>query len=206
MSIIREPAVAGMFYPGDTQELHRMVSGFLAAVPAVQEPPPKALIVPHAGYIYSGPIAATAYARIQALRGQVSRVVLLGPSHRVGFLGLATSHADYFKTPLGSIPLDHDAARALEALPQVHQLEAAHQLEHSLEEHLPFLQEILGEFTLLPLVVGDAQPEEVAEVLEQVWGGAETLIVISSDLSHYHDYATAKRMDRETTKTFVIMR
>ena len=199
MSTIRPAAVAGMFYPADRDELHEMVSAFLQAVPASSEPAPKAIIAPHAGYIYSGPIAATAYARLSTVRDTIKRVVLLGPSHRVGFIGIATSGADYFHTPLGDVALDQELREQVANLRGVQQFDQAHQMEHSLEVHLPFLQEVLGEFTLLPLVVGDARPEDVAEVLRTVWGGEETLIVVSSDLSHYHDYATAQRMDRATS-------
>jgi AmmeMemoRadiSam system protein B len=198
MATIREPAVAGMFYPGNTKELHEMVQRMLQQV-SEASPPPKALIAPHAGYIYSGPVAASAYASLHRVRDTIERVVLLGPSHRVGFPGLATSSAEIFSTPLGDIPIDTDTVVRLAALPQVRTLDQAHQLEHSLEVHLPFLQETLSHFKLVPLVVGDADAEEVAEVLETVWGGDETLIVISSDLSHYHDYATARQMDRKTS-------
>jgi MEMO1 family protein len=198
MTTIREPAVAGMFYPDDPSTLQRMVDDYLDRVAESTAPPPKALIVPHAGYIYSGPIAASGYARLRAIRDKIHRVVLLGPSHRVAFTGLAGSSAEVFSTPLGNIPLDTSAIAALTALPQVQILDQAHLLEHSLEVHLPFLQESLDEFTLVPLVVGDANAEEVAEVLERLWGDDETLIVISSDLSHYHDYATAQRLDQQT--------
>jgi len=206
MGTIREPAVAGMFYPGTAEELHTMIQEMLAQVPAVDEAPPKALIAPHAGYIYSGPVAASAYARLRKVRDSIERVVLLGPSHRVGFPGLATSSADTFRTPLGDIPVDTDTVARLAALPQVRTLDQAHQLEHSLEVHLPFLQECLAHFSLVPIVVGDASAEEVAEVLEQVWGGDETLIVISSDLSHYHDYNTAASMDRKTSEAIEQLR
>ncbi len=206
MPKIRPPAVAGLFYPADPEELRRMVQGFLHESAPANGMPPKAIIVPHAGYIYSGPVAASAYARIAPLRGVVTRVVLLGPSHRVGFLGLASSSADFFHTPLGDVPLDRDAVAGLGALPQVHALDEAHAMEHSLEVHLPFLQEVLGEFSLVPLVVGDAAPREVEEVLEQLWGGRETLIVISSDLSHYHDYATARTMDHATARAIEELR
>lgn len=198
MSGIRNPAVSGMFYPADKEELQRMIAGFLKAA----EPggaAPKAIIAPHAGYIYSGPVAASAYARVAAARGTIRRVVLLGPAHRVAFHGLAASSADRFATPLGEIPVDRAALDAVAHLPQVVLLDQAHALEHSLEVHLPFLQEVLDEFSLVPLVVGDASPDEVAQVLELLWGGAETLIVISSDLSHYHDYQTAQTMDRATS-------
>jgi AmmeMemoRadiSam system protein B len=191
MMNVRNPAVAGLFYPGDPRELHAMVAGYLAAA-AAGDVVPKAIIVPHAGYIYSGPIAASAYARIQPARGRITRVVLLGPAHRVGFHGLALSSADCFQTPLGRITVDQEAVKKISGLPQVRVMDAVHRQEHSLEVHLPFLQEVLGEFSLVPLVVGDAEPGEVAEVLEALWGGPETLIVISSDLSHYHDYKTAQ--------------
>ncbi|MBI5460574.1 MAG: AmmeMemoRadiSam system protein B [Gammaproteobacteria bacterium] len=202
MQTIRPPAVAGMFYPADAGELQTQVNDFLrsaAATNIATDAPPKALIAPHAGYIYSGPIAASAYARVRALREQITRVVLLGPAHRVAFRGLAASSARAFRTPLGDIPVDSAALSALSTLPQVRTLDEAHAQEHSLEVQLPFLQTVLDSFTLLPLVVGDATYAEVAEVLEHVWGGPETLIVISSDLSHYHDYVTAQRMDTATS-------
>jgi hypothetical protein len=199
MPTVRPAAVAGTFYPADRDALHKMVSDLLHEVPTTAAPPPKAIIVPHAGYIYSGPIAATAYARLVPLRDTLRRVVLLGPSHRVGFSGIAASSADYFHTPLGDVPLDQELLARVTAHGGVQPFDQAHQMEHSLEVQLPFLQEVLGDFTLLPLVVGDARPEEVAAVLRTVWGGAETLIVVSSDLSHYHDYATAQRMDRATS-------
>jgi AmmeMemoRadiSam system protein B len=195
-----------MFYPADRDELHDMVSGFLREAETSPDAVPKAIIVPHAGYIYSGPIAASAYARLTPARDTIRRVVLLGPSHRVGFPGIAASNADYFHTPLGDIPLDHELLEQVTQLPQVQRLDQAHQTEHSLEVHLPFLQEVLGDFTLLPLVVGDASPEDVATVLNTVWGGEETLIVVSSDLSHYHDYATAQRMDRATSNAIEQLR
>lgn len=199
MPTIRPTAVAGMFYPADRDELHQMVAGFLSQAESSNEAPPKAIIAPHAGYIYSGPVAASAYARLASLRDTIRRVVLLGPSHRVGFIGIAASGADYFHTPLGDVPLDKELLAEVTTVPGVQPFDQAHQMEHSLEVHLPFLQEVLGDFTLLPLVVGDARPEEVAKVLRAVWGGEETLIVVSSDLSHYHDYATAQRMDRATS-------
>jgi MEMO1 family protein len=205
MANVRNPAVAGLFYPDDPRELHALVSGYLAAVPA-SGGVPKAIIAPHAGYIYSGPIAASAYARIQPARGRITRVVLLGPAHRVGFHGLALSSANCFQTPLGRITVDQEAVKKISGLPQVQVMDAAHMQEHSLEVHLPFLQEVLGEFSLVPLVVGDAEPNEVAEVLEALWGGPETLIVISSDLSHYHDYKTAQRLDRATSQAIEQLR
>lgn len=197
--LIRPPAVAGQFYPAGANDLHDMIKGFLDAVPD-PGPAPKALIAPHAGYIYSGPVAASVYARVKTARDRIQRVVLLGPAHRVPFQGLATSGADAFRTPLGDVMLDRQAIEAVQALPQVRTLDQAHAPEHSLEVHLPFLQEVLDDFTLVPLVVGDATAEQVAEALEILWGGDETLIVISSDLSHYHDYDTARQMDEATSR------
>lgn len=197
MNAIRMPAVAGMFYPKDPAELHAMVTGYLSD--AKPGPVPKALIAPHAGYIYSGPIAATAYKRLAAARDIIHRVVLLGPSHRVPFRGLATSSADTYRTPLGDVPVDRAALDEIRTLPQVLNIDEAHAMEHSLEVHLPFLQEVLGEFTVVPLVVGDASADEVSQVLECLWGGPETLVVISSDLSHYHSYDTAQQMDTATS-------
>lgn len=198
MSRVRTAAVAGYFYPADPRELRRLIDGYLAAVPP-DGPVPKALIAPHAGYVYSGPVAASVYARLRPARGRVSRVVLLGPAHRVGLSGLALPDAEAFLTPLGRVAVDPLVATHLADLPQVQVNGAAHAQEHSLEVQLPFLQELLGEFSLVPLVVGDAAPAEVGAVLERLWGGDETLIVVSTDLSHYHDYATAQRRDRATS-------
>jgi AmmeMemoRadiSam system protein B len=192
-----------MFYPADPAELHGLMAQYLQHVtaPADKNSIPKAIIAPHAGYIYSGPVAASAYARLLPAHDQIKRVILLGPSHRVSLFGLAISSVDQFDTPLGSVKLDREAIDSIADLPQVRQLDEAHSMEHSLEVHLPFLLEVLDDFKLVPLVVGDAQPGEVAEVLERLWGGPETLIVISSDLSHYHDYATAQRLDSATSKS-----
>jgi AmmeMemoRadiSam system protein B len=189
-------------------ELDAAVRRYMAAVPAgaASEPAPKALIAPHAGYVYSGPVAASAYARLAARRGAISRVVLLGPSHRVYLRGLAAPDVDAFATPLGEVPIDRAwLARALE-LPQVQVLYRAHELEHSLEVHLPFVQVALGAFSLVPLVTGDASPREVAEVLDALWGGDETLVVVSSDLSHYHGYEQARRQDAETAHAIEALR
>lgn len=202
MNAVRQPAVAGLFYPGNAAALNAAVTDMLdeaAASAASAEAPPKALIVPHAGYVYSGPVAASAYARIRQAADRITRVVLLGPAHRLPFEGLALPRADGFATPLGAVPLDGEAVARLEHLPQVHCLPSAHEGEHSLEVHLPFLQVLLGDFSLVPLVVGAATPAEVAEVLETLWGGDETLIVISTDLSHYYGYETAKVMDAATS-------
>jgi len=202
MSPTRAPAVAGFFYPADSAKLESAVASYLAAVPSPPSgaPAPKALIVPHAGYVYSGPVAASGYARLAAQRQLIRRVVLLGPSHRVPLDGIAASAADAFATPLGAIPVDREAIDAILDLPQVQVFEAAHRDEHSLEVQLPFLQYVLERFSLVPLSVGDAEPEEVAEVIERLWDGPETLFVVSSDLSHYHDYETARRRDAATSR------
>jgi hypothetical protein len=203
-----------MFYPADRQQLHNDVSQYINDALGLQtglqtdlqtasradDVVPKAIIAPHAGYIYSGPVAASAYARLLPARDRIHRVILLGPSHRVPFRGLAISSADTFATPLGEIKIDQEATALIADLPQVHLLDEAHAQEHSLEVHLPFLLEVLDDFLLMPLVVGEAHPAEVAEVLERLWGGPETLIVISSDLSHYHDYATAQQLDKATSE------
>jgi AmmeMemoRadiSam system protein B len=199
MHSVREAAVAGQFYPVDAGQLGDTVDGLLRAA-ATDAPCPKALVAPHAGYIYSGPVAARAYARLTGSADTITRVVLLGPSHRVGFAGIATSGADYYATPLGQVPLDMAVTRAISQLPQVCQLDEAHAEEHSLEVHLPFLQRCLPDFSLVPLVVGQADPEAVADVLEHLWGGPETLIVISSDLSHFLSYREAQQKDAETTR------
>ena len=198
MPQIRPAAVAGMFYPADAAELQQEINHYLQSNPGL-ETPPKAMIVPHAGYIYSGPVAATAYSCLTPVRDVINRVVLLGPAHRVPFTGLASSSASGFQTPLGTVPLDQPAIQKLNQLPQVHIMDIAHEQEHSLEVHLPFLQVVLNDFELIPLVVGDASKKDVAEVLELVWGGEETLIVISSDLSHYQSYKVAQQIDRATS-------
>ena len=201
---IRKPAVAGLFYPADEQELRSLVDGYLAQ--AGDGTAPKAVIAPHAGYVYSGPIAASVYARLKNVRKTIKRVVLLGPAHRVGFYGIALSSADYFSTPLGDIAIDKDAVSIIARLPQVQVLDKAHEQEHSLEVHLPFLQEVLEDFMLVPLVIGEANPEEVGEVLQKLWGGPETLIIISSDLSHFQDYEAANRQDRTTSEAIEALR
>lgn len=200
MNFIRSPAVAGAFYPADAVTLSSQIRAFLGEAGEDVGLPPKAIIAPHAGYIYSGPVAAHAYAHIKPLKGLVERVVLLGPCHRVPVMGVALSSADSFRTPLGTVEVDHDLDGALLAYPQVQVYDATHAQEHSLEVHIPFLQVLLGDFKLLPMVVGQASPIEVAEVLECVWGGPETLIVISSDLSHYLNYDSACAIDRRTSQ------
>ncbi|BCX81724.1 MEMO1 family protein [Methylomarinovum caldicuralii] len=199
MTSLRYPAVAGMFYPEDPVELDEMIRTFLASA-AVEGPVPKAIIAPHAGYIYSGPVAASVYRLLLPAKDVIKRVVLLGPAHRVPFRGLAVPSVDFFITPLGTVAVDKAALAKIADLPFVHVSDLPHEPEHSLEVHLPFLQEVLEDFKVVPIVVGDATPEEVAQVLERLWGGPETLIVVSSDLSHYYDYETARRLDSATSR------
>lgn len=173
------------------------VMALLEEVQDKDTPAPKALIVPHAGYIYSGPVAANAYARLLPYNAQYQRVILLGPCHRVLVRGLALSSADIFRTPMGDVPVDKAATAGLD-LPGLHVFDVPHEDEHSLEVHLPFLQSVLGDFSVVPLVVGDATPELVSRVLDALWGGPETLIVVSSDLCHYLKYDEARAMDAKT--------
>jgi hypothetical protein len=202
----RPTAVAGTFYPAERARLHEAVNRLLdGAAPAEPSAPIKALIVPHAGYVYSGPIAASAYARLRGQAGRIARVVLLGPVHRVPVRGLALPDCGAFETPLGPIEIDAAAVASLADLPQVRKSAPAHAHEHSLEVHLPFLIEVLGKFRLVPFAVGDASPTEVAQVLDRLWGGPETLLVISSDLSHYLPYPQAQRIDRTTAQTVLAM-
>lgn len=200
----RPAAVAGMFYPADPETLIRMIDGMLAIAGTQPPDSPKAMIVPHAGYIYSGPTAATAYARLD--RNRIRKVVLLGPVHRVPVRGLALPDAEAFATPLGSVPLDAAGMQTIGHLPQVCRSAMVHAPEHSLEVQLPFLQRALDDFVLLPLAVGDASPEEVAAVIAAVWGGHDTLILISSDLSHFHPYAEARGIDAGTADAILHLR
>lgn len=204
---VRPPAVASMFYPGDPRRLKEEVLSLLDRAALFEGPPPKALIVPHAGYPYSGLLAAMAYKTLFPLRERIRRVLLLGPAHRVYVKGLIVPTATCFATPLGDIALETHTLRSLvNDFAWVQALDAAHTLEHSLEVHLPFLQEVLHEdFILLPMVVGETPAPEVARVVEHLWGGEETLIVVSSDLSHYHDYETAQRIDAETARAIEAM-
>lgn len=198
----RPAAVAGSFYPGTADTLKHDVRTFLAAA-RPSDLYPKAIIAPHAGYVYSGAVAASAYAALHSIAPRIRRVVLLGPAHRVAVRGLALPGADAFTTPLGSVQVDMEAAQAIAHLPQVTVSPQAHAMEHSLEVQLPFLQTVLPGFKLLPLAVGMATPEEVAEVLELLWGGDETLIVVSSDLSHFLPYETARRVDAATAQSIL---
>jgi len=204
-SSVRAPAVAGTFYPGESRELAQTLAQMLgnAAQDAPERAVPKALIAPHAGYIYSGPVAASVYALLAPARRSITRVVLLGPTHRVAVRGLALPGSQAFATPLGTVEIDQSAVKILRTLPQVTVSEQAHALEHSLEVHIPFLQTVLDRFTLVPLAVGHASAQEVAEVLDALWGGPETLIVVSSDLSHYLSYGDAQAVDRATAKAIL---
>jgi len=220
VTIVRAPSVAGRFYPENAEELRAAVDGYVnsewARNPASKRresptcdsvpTPPKAIIAPHAGYVYSGPIAGAAYAVLRGLRGRINRVLLFGPSHFVRVFGLAVPSSDTFLTPLGRVPIDRPAIEQALTLPQVVINDAAHAREHSLEVHVPFLQEVLGQFKLVPFAVGETTPEEVAQVMELLWGGPETLFVISSDLSHFHDSDTAERLDAETSRLIESLR
>lgn len=189
-----------MFYPADASELRDDVTQYIeigAASPA--QFTPKAIIAPHAGYMYSGPIAGTVYASLGSLRNVISRIIILGPSHRIGFRGIAGSSADAFSTPLGNINLDQSAYEGIKHLPHVIQYDLAHRDEHGIEVELPFLQVALDSFSIVPLIVGETTGEEVASVISALWGGPETLIVVSSDLSHYLTYNEAVKLDRQTS-------
>ncbi len=195
---VRPPAVAGLFYTADPRRLRAEVAGLLADAPAHAGGRAKALIAPHAGYLYSGQVAATAFAALRDMAETITRVVMIGQAHYVALRGIAIPTVDAFETPLGRVPVDRDALAAIADLPCVVEADAPHAPEHALEVELPFLQMLLGPFVVVPLVVGNAEPNDVAAVLRRLWGGAETLVVISSDLSHYHDYDTARRLDAAT--------
>lgn len=219
MDQVRLPAVAGTFYPANARDLQMSVDSLLAEAKGARDASdlkdakpddscPKAIIAPHAGYVYSGSVAASVYARLlnpqtgtqhPDTQKSVNRVILMGPSHRVAFEGIAASSSHFFRTPLGDIPVDLEQIQKIVHPPHVGYLDEAHSHEHSLEVHLPFLQRALGDFKLVPLIVGKCSPEETAKVLDQLWGGSETLVVVSSDLSHYHEYQQAKRLDQRTS-------
>ena len=203
---VRPAAVAGSFYEADPDALRASVRVHLASAPAHDGPAPKAVIAPHAGHVYSGPVAAHAYNALAPRAAVVERVVLIGPAHRVAVEGVAVPSVDAFETPLGIVPIDADARTQLLSLPRVQVDDRPHALEHSLEVHLPFLQEVFGSFRLVPLLAGWASAGEVAAVLEAVWGGDETAVVVSTDLSHYHDIDTARRLDARTAASVVARR
>jgi AmmeMemoRadiSam system protein B len=205
MGGVREPAVAGLFYPASPDELRGAVEGYLAAAQASASSP-KALIAPHAGYVYSGPVAGAAYASLANSRKTVRRVVLLGPAHRMALAGMAIPSATAFSTPLGLVPVDAEAFEIARSLPDVRVFDAPFEDEHSLEVQLPFLQVVLDDFRVLPVLVGQAAPESVAALIDALWGGDETRIVVSSDLSHYHDYQTARELDHHTAELVEALR
>ncbi len=205
MTIIRPPAVAGTFYPNDADILRSEIDGLMDAAlhsDAVSgDVSPKAIIVPHAGLMFSGSLAALGFATVRALKDTIKRIVIIGPAHRMAFQGIALARADQFATPLGNMRCDLPALQKALALPHVQMLDDAHTLEHGLEIELPFIQRLFGEdadIGIVPLLVSRCSPRQVHEVIEKLWGGPETLIVISSDLSHFHDYDTAKKMDNRT--------
>jgi AmmeMemoRadiSam system protein B len=200
---VRKPAVAGLFYAADEGALRRDVDAMLDAAHASGPSVPKALIAPHAGFRYSGPVAASAYKLLEPARQRIRRVLLLGPAHRVYLDGMAIPSADGFATPLGTIPLDRELLAKIAPMPEVSISDKAHRDEHSVEVQLPFLQTVLEQFSLAPVVVGRCAPEPVAAVIDAAWGGPETLIVISSDLSHYHPYEEARRIDAQTCSRIV---
>lgn len=199
----RQAAVAGSFYTGNSTALQAQLAELLGSARYYAGTSPRALVVPHAGYIYSGSTAAEAYSLLRDMPEQPSRIVLLGPAHRAYLEGLAVPSVDSFSTPLGDIPLDRGAIEQAQALPGVCVSDEAHALEHSLEVQLPFLQQVLGQFTLVPIVVGSSPAAEVAAVIDALWGGPETLVIVSSDLSHFHDYQTAQDHDSATCERIV---
>lgn len=200
MTAVRQPAVAGSFYPGDAQQLAEMLRSFAPRQQVETDRWPKAIIAPHAGYMYSGPVAASVYDRLAPGEDQVSRVILIGPTHRVAFRGVAAPSVDAFASPLGEVPVDRAVIDRLASQDLVTIRDDAHAEEHGLEVHLPFLQSTLAAWSVVPLVVGDVRFSAVASILHETWGGPETLIVISSDLSHYYPYETARRMDTRTAE------
>ena len=200
MRNVHQPQVAGTFYPGDAIALDAMLDDCFADARPAEVGTPKVLVVPHAGYVYSGAVAASAYRLLERRADHISRVVLVGPAHRYPVHGIASTSAERWHTPLGDVPVDLEAVSALARMPELSINDSAFRGEHSLEVQLPFLQETLGDFSLVPLLAGDIRPERLADALSCVWGGAETLIVVSSDLSHFHDYDTAKRLDGATVE------
>jgi MEMO1 family protein len=210
MQAVRAPAVAGSFYPAAAPELAALVDRLLGEAELADErlahepggAAPKALIVPHAGYSYSGACAAAAFARVRPFAEGIERVVLLGPAHRVFVDGLAWPDAERLRTPLGEVAID---LAALRALPAVVPHAAAHAREHSLEVVLPFLQRVCPRAKLVPLIASRGRAEEVGRLLEQLYGGRETLFVISTDLSHFLRYDEGRALDRRTAERIVAL-
>lgn len=198
----RTPAVAGIFYPGEAPALLRTVTELLNRASA-REIRPVAIVAPHAGFTYSGPIAASAYAALHPIAADIRHVLLLGPSHRVSFEGAAVPSVALFSSPLGQVPLNRSAMDLLRRLPFISERDDAHDREHSLEVQLPFLQVVLHNFTLTPVSVGTIAPANAAEIIRPFLGRPNTLVVISTDLSHYHDYAAARALDGTTAKAIL---
>ena len=205
LATVRPPEVAGTFYPADLDACADLVMGCLKGARPSPPGEPKVIVAPHAGYVYSGAIAGTAYAPLAARRARIGRVVMLGPAHRMGFAGMATTSADAWASPLGTVPVDWTAIEPLLTRSDFCIADAAFAREHCLEVQIPFLQSVLDQFAIVPVLVGDARHDDVAEVLETLWGGPETLILISTDLSHFHDYETARRLDAGTARLIELM-
>lgn len=197
---IRKAAVAGTFYPNRADQLNAALDTCWSGRATAPHPPPKAIIAPHAGYVYSGPIAASAYAHLTALAGTVTRVVLLGPSHRYALKGFALPEAQIWQTPLGMVEIDTETVLHLAGAPEFVRSDLAHEREHALEVHVPFVQRALGRVQLVPIVVGNVGAAAVSAVIDHLWGGPETLVIVSTDLSHYHDQATANQLDKQTVQ------
>jgi AmmeMemoRadiSam system protein B len=196
---VRPPIVAGRFYPSDADELRNLIQGFLAAAHCPEEEVrPKALIVPHAGYPFSGPVAASGYAWLVPTSSETRRVVLLGTCHSPGIDGLVTTSASAFLTPLGTVEVDAELVEEALGFDQVQTDDPAQNRDHALEVQLPFLQVVFESFTIAPFLVGRCAASAVAEVLEALWGGESTLIVVSSDLSHHLTYEQAQQLDRHS--------
>jgi AmmeMemoRadiSam system protein B len=206
---VRPTAVAGLFYPDDADELSAIVDREMEATAIRAEyPAPKALIAPHAGYAYSGAIAASAYATLGPAAAGIRRVVLLGPAHRVPLEGMAVPTVAAFASPLGEVPIDPELVEIALRSRHVVADDRPHDDEHGLEVHLPFLQRVIGAsgWTLLPVVVGQTDADVVADLLLSVWGGPETLVVVSTDLSHYHSHDTARNLDAATAGAILARR
>ena len=205
---VRPPAVASLFYPGEAAELKQNLREMLDEASEAEDPNEdlpadqylKALIVPHAGYVYSGTTAARAYHLLRKNRDDFRRVIILGPAHRVWLEGIAFPGTDAFETPLGRIPLAKQQIRELLRFPEVQLRDDAHQDEHCLEVQLPFLQEILNEFELIPAVVGEISPDSLSGLLENLLEDPQNLLLLSTDLSHFHSYSEAQEIDQETAE------
>jgi AmmeMemoRadiSam system protein B len=204
---VRPASAAGLYYPRDAAGLRHALRTLLSSRTTAVDRLPKALVVPHAGYAYSGTIAAAAYHTLETPAARAVRhVVLLGPSHRVPIRGLAMPACDYYSTPVGDVPVDGATRARLRELGLAGVDDAPHRLEHSLEVQLPFLQSVLDDFEVLPVAVGSAPAEQVCRLLEAAWGGPETLIVVSSDLSHYHTCVEAQAIDEQTARSILARR